>query len=379
MHERTKGLIVLGASAVAAAVFLQSRKQDEPARAPTPSASAPAASPAPAPTARKDLERAIAELEKLSKPGASDPASPWALAHGLLAFGPEHTASDGRLAIDVIGTFAEKEDGRWGFPEAVEPHRHILVKTLLEVGVPLEREIAKGVTLKTLVVDMQKGAELPKNDRDWHHAAWLLMALQHGEKNKIQFRDGLSTEALGKAALERLEADHRVVSQVSLREAKEKKLGIYAHSCGGMHLVQAVVAAQTEPEPARVARQLGVIAYRYETEREAADKLLAEHPEHGLSVRVQKLKLGGHVIETLMLARRVGAYRPGTEGGDKLDSILRLAVSDVVEVAGELDHGGVPARLAQIRKDREQTYLDLVGDGCHAIHGLREALALYPK
>jgi hypothetical protein len=148
-----------------------------------------------------------------------------------------------------------------------------------------------------------------------------------------------------------------------------------------MHFIQGVMrsvalggdAAQLR----RVARQLGALAFRYEAERATYKSLLASHPQHGLILRVQQLKFFGHLLETLTLARTLAVYRHDTEGGRKLDDIVRRAARDLIDVVAELDRGGVFLRLDSIKKEREQTYLDLIGDGCHAVHGLRDALPLY--
>lgn len=415
MRERTKGWIVLVVTAAGAIAFLQLRQEDAPSEAsqpaPAPSTSAAPAVPSPRTATRTEIEQTIGRLEAMVGSGARDARSPWALAHGLLAFGKDLRADDERAAVDVIASFAEKRtlDGRqlYLFPERrsdelVEPHRHLLVKTLLDVGVPLDRELATAdgsrVTLERLALDLRRAGRLPESDRDWHHAAWLLTALTLHEQRapeRTRTAQGLSRAELAPAALARLERDHQAVTAFTgapaaafdpgspLRNAKEKKTGIYGHSCGGLHLVQAVIASNlvepTDDGRRRIARQLGVLAFRYDAEREATRRLLAEHPEHGLILRVQELKFFGHLLETLMLARKLGAYRPGSEGGAKLDAIVRHAAADVADVTGELVRGGVAERLRQIRSEREQTYLDLVGDGCHAIHGLREALALYEK
>jgi hypothetical protein len=291
--------------------------------------------------------------------------------------------------------FPERKDG-----QLFEPHRHLLVKTLLEVGVPLERELVAAdgskVTLARLSDHIRRAATLPESEAEWHHAAWLLSALTLEQKiapANTTKTPGISLAALADAALTRLELDHRVVTSFQgpasrafdpgtpLVRAKQGKTGIYGHGCGGLHFVQAVVAstaAEAAPdEMRRLARQLGVLAFRYEAEREAYRRLLGEHPEHGLVLRTQQLKFFGHLVETLMLARSAGAYRIDSEGGRKLDLLVRQAAADVVDVVGELERGGVFLRLPAVRAEREQTYLDLVGDGCHAIRRLREALALY--
>jgi hypothetical protein len=413
VNERTKGLTVLFASAAIAGVLLEIyRQQSKDAPSPPASSSAaPSASVAPpAPpriATRAEIERTIEKLGGFVKHGASDAKSPWALAHGLVAFGPTHLADDGKSAVDVIASFAEPRPGDGGaplylFPERtadglVEPHRHLLVKSLLEADLPLTRAFVasdkKRITLARLIGDARRSAKLPASESDWHNTAWLLAALTlHDLKNPKAKKLGFPE--LRDRALDRLEADHRVVTDFSgpaarafdpgtpLHDAKQKKTGIYGHSCGGLHFVQGVMRAVAlggdEKQLRRVARQLGVLAFRYEAERATYRALLASNPEHGLILRVQQLKFFGHLLETLTLARMLAVYRHDSEGGKKLETIARQAAADVVDVVAELDRGGVFLRLDSIRKEREQTYLDLIGDGCHAIHGLRDALPLYP-
>ena len=58
-----------------------------------------------------------------------------------------------------------------------------------------------------------------------------------------------------------------------LNTAKRDKTGIYGHSCGGLHLIQAVsafaAASGDDAIKARVRKQLGVLLYRYDLERPA--------------------------------------------------------------------------------------------------------------
>ncbi len=392
--------MLLSAAAITGVVIEVQHHRRESAAPASASASASAAPsfspPALTSASRAQIEQAIAELERWVKPGASDARSPWALAHGLIAFGPELRASDAKPAIDVIGSFAEKTETGYAFPrekagQLVEPHPDLLIKTLLEIGVSPERElVAAGgerITLARLIDDARERAKPPESDRDWQHAAWTLSALSLDQRHPV------ATE-LASAALARLERDHAIIARhggpaadafdpgTPLQRAKADKTGIYGQGCGGLHLISAVtLAVMRTKQPAQISRlrkQLGVLAYRYEIERAAYAKLVARQPEHGLLLRVQQLKFFGHLVEALMLARKLGAYRPDTEGGKKLDGIVSTASADVARVVGELDRGGVPLRLDRIRAEREQTYLDLIGDGCHAIHGLRSALALHP-
>src|SRR6185503_1626305 len=93
------------------------------------------------------MEQARAQLAKWVETGAGDPQNGWAMAHGLIAFGKDLRTTDGRLAVDVLASYAtvETEGGvkRVRFarraPSGVvlAPHTDLIIKKMLEGGVPL--------------------------------------------------------------------------------------------------------------------------------------------------------------------------------------------------------------------------------------------------
>jgi hypothetical protein len=410
--ERTKAiLVVFGFAAFAGVMIELQRNRGKSPEAQSSASSASAASPAITTrgATKAEVDQAIATLERGVKTGAGDPKNPWALAHGLLAFGMGFAATDGQSAVDVIGTFAEKqkldEETVWLFPEKkegqmVEPHRFLLVKTLLEIGVPLGRSLPTStpekVTLARLVGDMHRAATLPKTEADYRQLPWLLSALTfHAKRDNADaaVSVGPSVKELTSLALTHLENDHKVLLEHSgspetafdegspLAKAKRDKAGIYGQPCGGLHEIQSVLlGAALDRDPAivsRVQKQLGVLLYRWELERAGYAALLAKHPDQGLLLRVQELKFFGHVLETLALAKSLDLADKQSEGSRRIEGAIRAVAADVTDVVRALSEGGVYDRLPAIRAEREQTYLDLIGDGCHAIHGLRLARALY--
>jgi hypothetical protein len=398
--------LILLSAAAGVGVYMEATRPRAPNEVTQPSAAVSQASeqgPAPAAAAtRERVQSGILRITRAVHAGASDASLPWALAHGLEAFGKDHRADDGRLAVDVIASFVERvEDGRlvrYRFPARrggvlVEPHRDLLLEALLDQGVPLDRSLvaANGerLTLARLAADLDVSPPALEDDAGWHQAAWTLhsLALLH-ERNAPP---GDKLPLWIEPALDRLERDHALADGqidsrrafepgAALRAAKEKKSHIYGHSCGGLHLVQAVFAAVARAgngeQRSRVRKQLGVLLYRYEAERAAYAALLAEHPEHGLSIRVQQLKFFGHLLETLGLARELALYDPKSEGGARIERVMRQAATDVLDTFDALEGGGVYHRLSELRREREQTYLDLIGDGCHAIRGLERASSL---
>lgn len=409
MSERTRGLLVLFAAAAVGGIYLGvTRKptvRDAPLP-PPPSASGAPEVPAPRRATRPEARALAKRLGNAVRAPAGDPKSPWALAHGMVAFGPSFAAADGRPASDVIVSFAQPttvgDKQLWLFPEKkagapVEPHRFLLVKTLLEMNVPLDQSFATStdekVTLTRLVADLRAAAEAPKTDADHHHVAWQISALAEHVKRVPAAGDAEpKLTALIETALSRLEADQKVVEGYGgppekafdegspLHAAKKAKLGIYGHSCGGMHLIQAAASAvsivRREADERRFRKQLGVLLFRYELERPAYAALLARHPEQGLLIRLQQQKFFGHLVETLTLARNLGLTAAQSEGGRRIDQTIAHATADLIDVSGQLLDGGVYERLDAIRKDREQTYLDLIGDACHAVRGLDRAVEI---
>ena len=392
-----RGLVIVLGAAAAAGVYIEATRDRSPPAATAPPATSvalPTDAPRAAPT-RKAVEEAVKRLERFVRPGASDPKNPWALAHGLVAFGKDLRTNDGRSAVEVIASFAEKRTARgrtvYRFPTKrdgipVEPHRNLLLKTLLEVGVDPARELkasdGEPITLQQLADDLVETTAVPDAGAGWHHAAWTLGALQAHSGSAAR----RAHAALLTASLERLEADHRPVLDSErdrperafdpdqpMRRAKEGKTAIYGHSCGGLHFVQAVLEGVAEDATAerkrRAAAQVDALIYRYRSERLLYDSMLKKTPQHGLVLRVQKLKFFGHLLETLATARKLGI------GDDRaVRKTAGEAAGDLLATLRDLDRGGVFQRLDTIRREQSQTYLDLIGDGCHAIRGLRGTL-----
>lgn len=275
MADQNRGLMVLLAIAAAAGVMLEMQRHQHagpapPASAPAVLASGAAATTVPPPQAatRPEIKSALALLSHEVKAGATDAKLPWALAQGLLAFGPHLQADDERPAVDVIASYAERKpmDGgsRYVFPAKkrdvlVETHPGLLVEAMLDAGVALDRKLvtadATQVTLARLVHDMQRAARMPASDAAWHEEAWTLRAwaldLARGDKSAA--RGSVDLDTLRAAALSRLSKDDQVVTRFHgdpaaafdpgspLRLARTKRTGIYGESSGGLDLVQAVI------------------------------------------------------------------------------------------------------------------------------------------
>ena len=343
---------------------------------------------------RAAVQAAIAQLSDLVRKGATDPTNPWAMAHGLLAFGPDLKASDGRLVTEAIiadfmktrsvggrtvGAFAE----RTATNAPLEPHPFMVTKAFAEAGVPLNRSMtfAGGQTsLRKLLDDAAFQFEVPQDNRGWQNVAWALSALAtHPAKDQqIQTQSGpISLETAAQAAVARLEqAQTFLVKPMQLGRpdvVQKRKQGIYAHTCGGLHFVQAAVRSGGHfPQlHARLRKQLDLVRFRWAAERRIYRQLMDLRPRYRNLLLVQELKFYGHLLETMALAVKWKLLAPDQAlklemrqvAGDLLDTIRALEPHYAVQDA--------------VRDATPQLYYDLIGDGCHAIRGLRESLVAF--
>lgn len=329
---------------------------------------------------------------------AGDAKNPWALAHGICAFGTAYPASDGRKAAEVItADFLEKNPsfdggvasaGPYGFKRygadgtPIEPHANLLVKTLALGGdTPQTRyPTAWGkVTLAELIASAKLGfRHVPEKEDYWRDAGWTLDLLAHvlkpGKGAKFQSSAGpidfndVMEDAL--AYLELAQADLRLGMEKGLPQVDKRKQGIYAHSCGGLHLVQAVFywarfPAVKKAWSKRLDTQVAILFYRLESERRQYDAALEQAPQYRLQVLTQMLKFYGHFLETTARLRAENGWKPTALQKQSIEKAKALLDATLRQLEADKTF----EKMAEIKKTSPQIYLDLIGDSCHASHG----------
>lgn len=371
----------------------------------TPAATAAASAPSPTVTStggpplitardlavRMDATRA--RLESWIHDGATDEKLPWALAHGLLAFGPQMRTHDNRLAIDAIVADAAavdrtKKPPRIHFPAKlpaggiVDAHSNLMVKKMIEAGVPWDHTFeVKGlgkVTLERLALDAVADFEAPPDEKGWADAPWTIITALLEAKHRSKLDEptrrrltGLAIQTLGE-----LESEQDFLKSLLEQQrpdlVEKKKQKIYAHPCGGLHFIQAGLHAAafigTADAYAKARTQLEVLMFRWMAEREIYRKTGLAQPQYRLLILVQELKFYGHILEVFALAQRLGIVQR-----DEPDLLVQLGgvAQDLLRTIDLL--ATAYGQLDRLRQTSEQTYLDVIGDGAHAVHGLREA------
>lgn len=340
-----------------------------------------------------DADAVRARLEAVVRAHGLDPTNPWAVGHALVGLGGDAALPDGGSAVDhLFAAFAERVPGGVAFPRSrgsvrIEPHAGLTLKVLTDVGVPPTRAVTVQGAPAT-VADLWTGA-LATAWVDgakvwtgtWNDTPWVLQGLSAWAPPGLSWTtgDGHTTDLDGwtHASVVQLEADTAFLAEARDRGTgfEKRRQGIFAYTCGGAHLLQGTAAAVArgfgEPEDrARMDAQARLQIYRFGPELAQVDALVARAPEHRLLLMVQRLKFTGHHLETL---HRFAAWGLVPAEDAQVRASMADAQRELIQTVHALEAMGVFDRMAEVRLQSEQIYLDLVGDGAHALRALNLA------
>ncbi len=171
--------------------------------------------------------------------------------------------------------------------------------------------------------------------------------------------------------LERDTADLKAGLNAHAESVPKRKQGIYAHPCGGLHFVQAVLGWARYPEVrkrwgARVQQQIDILFYRLDSERQQYDTALAQGgAQYRLQLLTQMVKFYGHFLETTARLKDDLKWVPD----EKQKQLVLKAKALLDNTVRALEADKAFTSMPEIKKKQPQIYLDLIGDSCHATHG----------
>ena len=309
---------------------------------------------------------------------------PWALVHAVRALGRDYTLDGGQPAVPfVLAEYLQEQAVNGGtylaFPRKVEVHENMFLKTFLEAGVsPLLRFSVTGRP-RTLqdVVDSAR-ALLRFSDATSRNAiAWSIIALTRTTPPDRGIWSNAFGERVDLAKV--VEAGFEAMEQASqpIQDARDRGLPlarqapVHAFTCGGTHLLYALLAATQAGYTAsghrdRVRRQMDLLVYRLWADVDLMDRFyqpkLAASPQARWFLLDARLKFVGHVFECLRFAERHLLYAIPPDQAPRRDR-ARAALDADISTLGEAD-------LASVKAETAELYQQLVGDVCHAHHGL---------
>jgi len=349
--------------------------------------------------------KALELLSTVIQREAGKPGNAWALAHGILALGPRFTANDGRLAVEVLADDfleADRLPNARGmqpyFPKTkgevrVEPHTDLILKTFVEVGMPLDEPLtdrAGAPTLERLLrssrlrfkasEDASKGYFVDADDVAWSTQSWC-QAVDRGAAPTWNNSAGkaLDIQQVSMEQLKLLEREYHFIQRARAagETVQKRRQHIFAHACGGAHLFQGVEACAAVGLPAdknlrsRFAQLIDAYLWRIPFEIELVDRAIRGSPRLIPILVNQDIKFLGHALEALGKAEIDGLWHPGPEEIEQLARMEERLLVHVLQLASIKVYNAEKMASLFAREHGFQFYLDLVGDACHAYVGLK--------
>ncbi len=322
-----------------------------------------------------------------------DPGNGWALAHGLLALGPDARMEDGEPAADALLSRFARRTGpdrvevprRSATGAPLEPHEALVLKTLVELGFPPSHRVKVEGEDATLA-DLWRGelgstwvASGAMSFTSWGDTPWLLSSAATWAPGELTWSASGHTTTLNgftHAAVAQLLADTDMLerARAGTEPLQKRGQGIFGHPCGGAHFLQGVATAVAygfgEPaDRAVLEAQARLHLWRFGQELLILDAAAKAAPAtFGLVLDIQRLKFAGHHLETVHRLATLGLLPPGDA---EVEASLAAGRAEVLRAIAALEARGAYAHPEKVRAEREQSWLDLLGDSAHALRGLQ--------
>lgn len=316
--------------------------------------------------------------------------NPWVVMHGIRAMGRRFTVG-GASAIDLLAKNQLKEVGegrekRLAMPIAVEGHADTFLKTILEAGYGLDYPITavgRRRTVGTLLDDAKAlfSYEPGKINGTADELAWSIIAFsittppardgwRNAKGQQIKLREVVR---YGFDTLEWACADFRK----AMREGRipEWKDRISNFTCGGTHLIYSLGVAVRyghlgEEGRERYAREIGLLLWRLRMDLHLLDeyyktvaKAYPDRTEKWRPYRIDsRLKFLGHAFEILSY-NRLNRLVPLTAEQEREVQWADGRLAETIEEAKGLN-------MAELKRTNRKFFDMLIGDACHAYHGI---------
>ncbi len=339
------------------------------------------------------MAEAAGPLRALIQRYASQKDDPWTMMHGVRAFGKGFMLDEGP-AVDYLCANFLKEQAVGGtrylsMPGEAEGHANTLLKTFLEAGVSLDHPIT-AVGRRRTVGDLLMSAKklftfdpsLSVLDKSRDEIAWSIIAFSittppdqdvwknaHGQE--IRLREIVAT---GFSTVEKASTDYRSAMQKGIMPAWKDRIGNF--TCGGTHLIYSLAVAvrygHLGQEGRRsLARVLDLLIWRLKADPYLADRYFEMVAKTSVGDKSRpyrldtRLKFLGHSMEVLNYVKTFGLFTPNAAQRAEIRVAAETLAGAILDVS-RLEVGA-------ISRENRRLYHLLVGDACHAYHGLEMA------
>lgn len=315
---------------------------------------------------------------------AVTPEDPWVVAHGLRGMGRDFTIAGGRRAVDylledVLVTLPANDKGVVGFPVEVEVHPNMFLKTMLEAGVPFDHAFKHNGRRRTLA-DLVDGAHAlfrPKpvisvpNALPWSIIALTRTTAPVRSQWTNAWGEPVDLDLVVESALRMLEQASAPVAE-AMRQGRPEAVQAPVHgfTCGGTHMIYALLSAMHAgytgtDRRERMQQQIDVLIWRLSADLDLIERFYSQragNPGAAWYELDAKLKLLGHGEECMAFATAhdVVALTPAQR------ERRQAAVATLRRMLRDLE----ARNLGEAKGLDRELYRQLIGDTCHARHGL---------
>ncbi len=313
---------------------------------------------------------------------------PWAVAHGVRAMGRDFTIQGGRRAVDYllerwVAPMPANGQTVLGFPRDVEVHPDMfLSEALLDAGVGVEHAFTHEGRRRT-IQDLVDGARARFRSKvvesDSNALPWTVTALARTTppprgKWSNAWGETVDLDAVVEQMLRLLEVASRPLADArGAGGAEAVPAPVHQLTCAGTHMLYSLLTAVdagyvSRGRAERVQRQVDLLVWRLRAEVALIDRLYRERASGDSAYLYQldaKLKLLGHAEECLGFGTRRGVVKLGADQQKEqrvASAYLRRLVADLQS-----------RNLDEVKLRDRHLFSQLVGDTCHARHGLATA------
>jgi hypothetical protein len=316
---------------------------------------------------------------------------PWAVMHGIRAMGHEFSFKSERAVDYLCNRFLKEKmvsgKGYLFMPSEYEGHTNPFLKTVLEAGVPLSHSFkvdGKRYTVGDLAASAKALFNFNPSVIDPDDIAWSLIAFSittspekdgwtnaYGQQIRLRDVMGFAFDTL-----DRVTARYRRAKEQGLMpEAVDDVNGF---TCGGTHLVYGLASCVGNGHGGQEGRQrlkahLDLMMWRLDADNRLMDRFYRQRPApsgrppgwqktYALYRNDAKIKFNGHVFEILSYATHKRLFAPTTEQIRAVQKAGIVLTQAVREIQG--------ADLFEVKRQNQKLYRLLVGDSCHAYHGI---------
>jgi hypothetical protein len=301
---------------------------------------------------------------------------PWVLMHVVLALGPDAKNADGPLLDGVVArhcTMVAKGGRSYAsFPINVEAHPNHFLEIMNAIGVPASRRF-RTPGGEVGVDDLLTGAQalftptIAGPELSWTLSVFTAHLPPSSDRFTNADGQSFTVAALVEAAAQAAEFGYADTVAAMRGTKPYGRSTLQTYACNGSHVLYGLFDAlrhgyQEKNLRQRVQNLTRATYFRLGAEVALIDQALAA-PDQQLNADAAKLQFLGHSIENLRYAERHGIYAP-SEGERQARTTADRTLADVVQRITTVHN------LDALAASVPRAYRIVLGDACHALHGL---------